>query len=178
MLIARLTLPVAALIVPGAVGGAGLVLTAAMMRRRPAPAVPWAVFGALTITYAGLVFWVLPVLEQRKVVPDLARWVATQASATDRVATYRLNRWNTAFRFYVGRHVAMIDAPDEASALFKGTEPFYCTMPAALYEQFVAEGAPLRVVYEREGMWATSGRELWRSRAPLTRFVVVTRASR
>jgi 4-amino-4-deoxy-L-arabinose transferase-like glycosyltransferase len=177
MLIARLALPVAALIVPGAVGGAGLALTAAMMKRRRAPAVPWVVFGALTITYAGLVLWVLPALEQRKVVPDLARWVATQASTTDRVATYRLNRWNTAFRFYVGRHVAMIDAPDEASALFKGNEPFYCTMPAALYEQFVAEGAPLRIVYEREGMWATSGRVLWRSRVPLTRFVVVTRAS-
>ena len=176
MLIARLALPAAALIVPGAVGGAGLMLTAAMMRRRRAPAVPWVVFGALTITYAGLVLWVLPALEQRKVVPDLARWVATKASATDRVATYRLNRWNNAFRFYVGRHVAMIDAPDEASALFKGSEPFYCTMPAALYEQFVAEGAPLRIVYEREGMWATSGRVLWRSRVPLTRFVVVTRA--
>ena len=176
MLIARLALPVAALVVPGAVGGAGLLLTAAMMKRRRAPAVPWVVFGALTITYAGLVLWVLPALEQRKVVPDLARWVATRASTTDRVATYRLNRWNTAFRFYVARHVAMIDAPEEASALFKGNEPFYCTMPAALYEQFVAEGAPLRVVYEREGMWATSGRVLWRSRVPLTRFVVVTRA--
>ena len=64
-------------------------LTAAMMKGRRAPRVPWAVFGALTITYAGLVLWVLPALEQRKVVPDLARWVATQATTTDRVATYR-----------------------------------------------------------------------------------------
>ena len=70
----------------------------------------------------------------------------------------------------------MIDAPDEASALFKGTEPFYCTMPATAFDQFVAEGAPIRIAYEREGMWATSGRALWRSRVPLTRFVVATRA--
>ncbi len=51
-------------------------------------------------------------------------------------------------------------------------------MPATSYDEFVAEGAPLRIVYEREGMWATSGRVLWRSRVPLTRFVVVTRATR
>ena len=56
MLIARLALPVAALVVPAAVGGAGLVLTCGVtVKRRPAPAVPWVVFGALTVTYAGLV---------------------------------------------------------------------------------------------------------------------------
>jgi hypothetical protein len=71
----------------------------------------------------------------------------------------------------------MIDAPDEALALFKGTEPFYCTMLGTSYDEFVAQGAPLRLVYEREGLWATSGRVLWRSRVPLARFVVVTRAN-
>jgi len=34
---------------------------------------------------------------------------------------------------------------------------------------------PLKKVYMREGMWATSGRVLWRRRLPPTRFVVVTR---
>jgi 4-amino-4-deoxy-L-arabinose transferase-like glycosyltransferase len=178
MLVARLALPASALVVPAAVGAAGLALTIGVSARgQLAPRVPWAVCGALTVTYAGVVLWVLPALEQRKVVPDLARWVATQASTTDRVATYRLNRWNTAFRFYVSRHVEMIDAPDEASALFRGPENFYCTMPGTAYDEFVAGGAPLRIVYEREGMWATSGRALWRSRVPLARFVVATRAN-
>jgi 4-amino-4-deoxy-L-arabinose transferase-like glycosyltransferase len=178
MLIARLALPMAALVVPAAVGGAGLMLTTGVtMSKGRTPAVPWVVFGALTVTYAGLLLWALPALEQRKVVPDVARWVATRASPTDRVATYRLNRWNTAFRFYVARHVSMIDAPDEASALFKGSERFYCTMLGTSYDEFVAQGAPLRILYEREGMWATSGRVLWRSRVPLVRFVVVTGAA-
>lgn len=177
MLMARLALPAAALVVPAAVGGAGLVFTMDVTVRRRLPTVPWAVFGALAVMYAGLVLFVLPALEQRKVVPDVARWVASYALPVERVATYRLNRWNTAFRFYVGRHVAMIDAPDEALALFKGTEPFYCTMLGTSYDEFVAQGAPLRVVYEREGLWATSGRVLWRSRVPLARFVVVTRAN-
>jgi hypothetical protein len=120
----------------------------------------------------------MPALEQRKVVPDVARWVAAHASATDRVSTYRLNRWNTAFRYYVDRHVAMIDAPDEALAMFTGNEKFYCTMMGTAYDEFVARGAPLRILYEREGMLATSGRVLWRSRPPLGRFVVVTRDDR
>ena len=38
------------------------------------------------------------------------------------------------------------------------------------------KGVPLRVVYRREGLWATSGRALWRRRIPPTQFVIVTRA--
>jgi 4-amino-4-deoxy-L-arabinose transferase-like glycosyltransferase len=177
LLVVRLALPAPAIVVPIAVGLAGLSLTSSVtVGRQRLPSVPWVVLGAITVTYAGLVLWALPALEQRKVVPDVARWVATHASSTDRVSTYRLNRWNTAFRFYVDRHVAMIDAPDEALAMFAGTEKFYCTMMASAYDEFVARGAPLRILYEREGMLATSGRVLWRRQVPLARFVVVTRA--
>jgi 4-amino-4-deoxy-L-arabinose transferase-like glycosyltransferase len=176
-LIARLALPIAALTVPIAVGLAGAIVTLRVsVRAERLPAAPWAVVGALTFVFAGLGMWVLPALEQRKVVPDVARFVAGRATTTDRVATYRLNRWNTAFRFYVSRHVAMIDAPDQALALFNGREPFYCTMSGAAFDEFLERGARLRIVYEREGMSATSGRVLWRRQVPLTRFVVATRA--
>jgi hypothetical protein len=176
VLVVRLELPQAALLVPLAMGAAGVAMTVSVKKRgaRP-PSVPWIVVGAMTITYGGVLLWVLPALERQKVVPDVARWVATQANGTDRVASYRLNRWNTAFRFYVGRHVTMIDAPDEARALFNGDEPFYCTMLESAYDSFVAAGVPLRIVYERDGMWMTSGRALWRRKLPPTRFVVVTR---
>ena len=40
------------------------------------------------------------------------------------------------------------------------------------YDELVARGVPLQVVYAREGMWATSGRALWRRSVPATRFVV------
>jgi 4-amino-4-deoxy-L-arabinose transferase-like glycosyltransferase len=177
LLSARLELPRAAFVVPGIVGLAGIVTVMGvnLQGRRP-PAIPWMVFAALTVTYAGVVLWVFPALEQQKVVPDVARWVMARATSSDRIATYRLNRWNNAFRFYVARHVAMIDAPEEATSLFNGAEPFYCTMLGSAYDELVAQGAPLRIVYEREGLWATSGRALWRRRAPLTRFVVVTRS--
>ena len=177
LMIARLALPAAAIVVPLVMGLAGAAVSAQMNLSggRP-PRAPWIVIGAMTVTYAGLVFWVMPALEQRKVVPDLARWVAGHATASDRVASYRLNRWNTVFRFYVDRHVWMIDAPGEARTLFGGAEPFYCAMLAPAYEEFLAQGVPLRIVYQEEGMWATSGRALWRRRIPPTRFVVVTSA--
>jgi len=176
-LLARLDLPTTAVAVPAIVtlAGAFVTIRANLWRQGP-PRVPFIVLTAMTATYAGIVLWVMPALEHRKVVPDVARWVAAQASTTDRVATYRLNRWNTAFRFYVDRHTAVLESPDEARDFFERPEPFYCTMLAPAYEEFVAQGVALRVAYMREGMWATSGRTLWRRRIPPAQFVVVTRA--
>lgn len=176
-LIARLELPPAAMIVPAGMTIAGFVVTAHISVRggRP-PRVPSMAVVAMMVTYAGIVMFVMPALETRKVVPDVARWVATQAGSGDRLATFQLNRWNTAFRFYVDRHTTMLDGPDEAIAFFNSAEPFYCVMLGPAYQEFVERGAPLKVVYTREGIWATSGRALWRRRLPPTRFVVVTRA--
>jgi hypothetical protein len=177
MIVARTVLPLVALLVPVAMGVAGVSVIAGINLHggRP-PRMPWIVVGAMTITYGGLVLWALPAVEQQKVVPDVARWVARRAAGNDRVASYRLNRWSTSFRFYVGRHVSIIEIEkkDEARALLTGPEPFYCAMLGTAYDEFVAQGLPLRVVYEREGMWATSGRALWAGPAPPARFVVVT----
>ncbi len=176
-LIARLELPAAAIIVPVALIVAGaLVSVRGNLWLQGPPRVPWIILSAMTITYAGIILWVMPSLEHRKVVPDIARFVASRASATDRVATYRLNRWNTAFRFYVDRHTEVLDSPDTARAFFERPEPFYCAMPEPAYEEFVAQGVPLSRMYMREGMWATSGRVLWRRRLSPARFVIVTRA--
>jgi hypothetical protein len=176
LLVARLELPAATLLIPIAVAAGGAALLIQSMRGHRAPAIPLVVIGALTATYAGLIGLVIPQFEAKKVVPDVARYVAGHATASDLVATYRLNRWNTAFRFYIDRHVTMIDRPDEARRLIAGTVPFYCTILRSSYETFVAEGLPLRMVYRREGMWTTSGRALWRGQPSLAQFVVVTRA--
>jgi 4-amino-4-deoxy-L-arabinose transferase-like glycosyltransferase len=176
-LIARLDLPWAAAVVPIALTLAGVVLTAlANVRGAYPPKVPWLVTIAMIVTYSGLIVFVLPALEQRKVIPDIARWVATRAQPTDRIASYRLNRWTPAYRFYVGRHVSFLEDPAEAEAFFKAPQPFYCVMRRNTYDEFVAEGARLQIVYEREGMSATSGRALWRTYTPMTRFVVAAPA--
>ena len=171
----RLALPAGAAVVPAALIATGAVAgVASVLRRAHPPRVPWLVTGALITSYAGLILFVLPAFEERKVVPDVAGWVASHAQPSDRIASFRLNRWNPAYRFYVGRHTAFLDDAAEAAAFFRSAQPFYCVMRGSDYDELVARGVPLTVVYEREGMWATSGRALWRTAAPLARFVVVS----
>jgi hypothetical protein len=175
-MIARLELPDGAIAVPVVMLVAGALITArASLGNWPAPRVPWIALAACTMTYAGVIVWVLPALEQHKVVPDVARWVAAHAPATGRVGLYRLNRWSNAFRFYVDRHATHLESAAEAKQFFEQPDSFYCVMLGPIYEEFVAQGIPLEIVYERDGMWATSGRALWRRRIPPTRFVVVSR---
>jgi hypothetical protein len=121
--------------------------------------------------------WVVPAFEERKVVPDIARWVATHADQGDRVGTYILNRWNAAFRFYSGRHTTVLQGPDTAPFFFDAPEPFFCVMLEPAYEAFIARGIPLQVLYSKDGIWATSGRALWRQKDRSARFVVVARAA-
>jgi 4-amino-4-deoxy-L-arabinose transferase-like glycosyltransferase len=177
-MIVRLALPATAASVPVlmAIAGATITVRTNIVASRRVPRVPWMALAAVTAAYAGIVFWVFPALEARKVVPDLARWVAAQSGPGDRVASYRLNRWSTAFRFYANRHTTMLETPHEALAFFERPGPFYCAMLEPAYQEFVAAGVPLMMVQEREGMWATSGRILWRRKVPPTRFVIVTRA--
>lgn len=175
-LIARLELPPAAIVAPIAITLAGVLLTAIVnIRSAFPPAIPWIVMTAMTITYAGIVGFVMPALEERKVVPDVARWVSSRTQE-QRIATFGLNRWEPSFRFYVGRHTTFLDDPVTAERFFYAPGAFYCAMNRRAYDEFVADGVPLTIVYQREGMWATSGRVLWRRRVPPVRFVVVERA--
>jgi hypothetical protein len=167
-------LPPAATVVPVAMLVAGAYVTVhASFSKRTVPQVPWVTLTAFVVTYAGVILWVMPALEAQKVVPDVARWTASHAAPDTRVATYRLNRWSNAFRFYVDRHAPHLDVPEQAIALFGAPEPFYCVMPGYVFDEFAALGVPIEPVYEREGMWVTSGRALWRRALPPTRFVVV-----
>jgi 4-amino-4-deoxy-L-arabinose transferase-like glycosyltransferase len=161
-------------IVPAALFGAGIMITINDLRGATPPSVPWRVLSAMLATYAGLILFVLPSFEQRKVVPDVAQWVAARAQPTDRIASYRLNRWNPVYRFYAGRHMTFLESHAEAAAFLKQREPYYCMMRREAYDELVAQGLELKILHEREGMWATSGRALWRSKNRLTRFVVVS----
>ena len=174
-LLSQLDLPAPALVIPAVVITSGIVLIARTSTRSwNLPSVPWLALGAVTTIYAGILLFVIPALERQKVIPDVARFVASRAEPGTRVASYQLNRWNTAFRFYVHRHVTMLDSDDKMLEFFKVAEPFYVVMLKEGYDEFVAKGIPLKEVYAREGMWATSGRALWRRALPPTRFVVVT----
>lgn len=176
-LVARLELSRYAIAVPVALTLAGIALTVlANLRGGLPPRAPWIVMSALFVTYVGLVAFVMPALDRRKVVHDMAQWIAIERqrdAAPTRIATYHYP--NSAFRFYVDQHVTFLDEPNQARAFFDAPDRFYCLMRKAAFDEFVAQGVPLTVVYEREGMATTSGRVLWRNRLPETRFVLATR---
>ena len=44
---------------------------------------------AMLVTYAGLILFVLPAFEPHKVIPDVARWVASRAQPDDRITRLR-----------------------------------------------------------------------------------------
>ena len=178
-LVERLDLPRAAIVVPIVITAAGVALTTfanlrVRMGMRP-PVIPWFGIIALGVTYAGIVLFVMPALEQHKVIPDVAQYVASHAPREARVASFRLNRWTPALRFYVDRPMTYLEDAGEAEVFLRRPQPFYCVMRRPAFDEFVAHGLPLTIVYERAGMWATSGRALWRRKETPARFVVVTR---
>ncbi|HXD74502.1 MAG TPA: glycosyltransferase family 39 protein [Vicinamibacterales bacterium] len=175
-MIARLDLPNAAIAAPLLMLAAGIFVTSRIsFGRRQLPRTPWVTLTAMVATYAAVIVWVLPALERQKVVPDVARWVNEHAGPDVRVGTYRLNRWSNAFRFYVDHHTSHMDGIEEARTFFAGPTPAYAVTTRQFLYELAGAGIPLQVDYEREGMWVTSGRALWRRREPPTRFVVVSR---
>jgi len=174
-LVVRLDLPPLAMLIPFALTLAGIAMIAGLVVRGRLPQIPWLVTVALMVTYVGLVHFVMPAIERQKVVDDVAAWVAGEAGPDAVIASYRLNRWNPSFRFHVGRHVEFLENPHEAEALFASSEPYFCIMRRDALDEFVARGVKLDVRLERRGMWATSGRVLWRNQIPTARFVVVTK---
>ena len=178
LILDRLNLPRSALWMAAYIGVAGVVVTVRSIGRSPLPEAPWISASAMGVLYAGVLLWVVPAFEERKVVPDIARWVAAHAGERDRIGTYSLSRWNTAFRFYVARDTSVLQGLDTASEFFHRPEPFFAVMLEPAYNELVSRGVPLRVVYVREGMWVTTGRALWRQKEAPTRFVVVARALR
>jgi len=174
LMVVRLALPAGAMVVPAAMIACGAALTV-QLAVRGAPRVPYLAIAPLVVVYAGVILYVLPALEARKAVPDLAAFVASRADATDRIASYRLNRWTPAYRFYVGRHTTFLDDPAQAVAFFSDGQPFYAAMRRDGFDELVARGAPLRIAYERDGMAVTSGRALWRTPEAPVRYVVAVK---
>ncbi len=168
----RLALPPLFLTIPAGIMAFGALTV--WQDRRPSAAPSFALT-ALALLYVGVIVFVLPALEQGKVIPDLARWVQAHAGPADRIGTFRLSRWNPAFRFYVSRPVTMFDSDDDAGRFFAAPTPAYCVMTEELFALLTQAGAPIEAVYKRSGVWVTSGKLLWRARGQPTVFVVVRR---
>ena len=166
-------LPMVAWTVPVVWCGLGLVHTVRGARAaKDAAVVTAAAFGTFYLIAVGVI---LPRIEEQKVVADVGRWVVSQTTTETQVCSYRLNRWNNSLLFYAERQVTITDEPERVRSLTSAGTPYLCVMTASARDELTARGMDLPVLYQRDGLWATSGRALRRSRGALTSFVVTGR---
>lgn len=179
MALRLLDLPGAFLVTPVALLALGLLATVRYGRRRTAPPeYPVAAIVAMGVIYASALVWVVPRMEELKVVPRVARWVAHRATPGERIAAVHMNRWKPAYRYYVDRHVTFLDSDEDARRFFADPVPHYSVMTEERWRELQEAGVPLQVVHRQDGWWATSGRMLWRRPGRLTTFVVATNPGR
>lgn len=173
LLVVRLALPPASLMLPVAFVTAGVVLTGP--RRAQRADSPWIAAAAFGVLYLVVLSWVVPSLEQQKVVADLARAVPTVGGRAPRLCTYQLNRWTNSFLFYTKQRAAVLDEPGAFARFVKEDGPFFCVVPESSIGELDSVQARFRVTRRAEGLWATSGRALWKKRGAPTAFLVVER---
>ena len=141
---------------------------------RPA-AVPYIAVAGLLACYASVITIGLPAFEELKPTRRLARMVAMTAGADDHVGMFRLNRWSSSWRFYVGRHSERLETDADLHRFFATPGRHYCAMLRTDYDRLAEQGFRLRIVRQEEGLFTTTGRTLRRGAAARRdAFIVVT----
>jgi len=170
-----LDLPPTIELIPIALIAAGLAIVAQVGNTwRPAPA-PFAAIGGLLVAYAVVLTVALPVLEQMKPTRRLAQIVSTTAQPEDHVATFRMNRWRSSWRFYVDRHADNLETPADLEHFLARPGRHYCAMMRQDYDNLGLADLGLRVIHEERGLFTTTGRGLRAgNKSPDNRFIVVS----
>ena len=170
-----LDLPSVARVLPMALIAAGIAMFGQVARCWRPAASPFAALAGLLTAYAVVLVVGLPAFEQVKPTRRLARIVAHAARPEDHVGMYRLNRWSSSWRFYVGRHSERLETDAELVEFFSRPGHHYCAMLRHDYDRLAADGLRLRVIYEETGLFTTTGRSL-KSGAAARKdgFIIVT----
>ena len=170
-----LDLPTAARLLPIALLASGLAMLGQIGRQWRPSAVPYIAVTGLLACYALVITIGLPAFEELKPTRRLARMVATTAAADDHIGMFRLNRWSSSWRFYVGRHSERLETDADLHRFFATPGRHYCAMLRREYDRLAADGFRLRIVHQEEGLFTTTGRALRRGAAARRdAFVVVT----
>jgi hypothetical protein len=77
--------------------------------------------------------------------------------------------------FYTKQRAAVLDEPDAFARFVNEDGPFFCVVPESSIGELDSVQARFRVTRRAEGLWATSGRALWKKRGAPTAFLVVER---
>jgi hypothetical protein len=166
----------AAWLIPAALLVGGLAFTVlSCLRRRHVMALATLLAVIVGVAHLGLLEGVLPALEREKPARELAGWMAAHAGPSDVVATYQLNRWTFAWRFYVNRPALLLEHHDHLIAAMNRATRVYCAMREERLHELRARGLRLRVVFERTGLSSTTRRGRFLRLEPrFQRFVVVS----
>jgi 4-amino-4-deoxy-L-arabinose transferase-like glycosyltransferase len=162
----------------GLVAGSLFSLVQAFSQRFTLPRLPIFVLAGLLLLYSSTIVDGFPAFERAKPVRELASWVTTHSSPSDRVASFRLSRWSSSWRFYIDRPSPVLETPDQVRQFFDTPGNAYCLMLEQDYWQLREAGLPLRVIHQRDGLFTTTGRALRRAegrRSGWRWFVIVTR---
>jgi len=169
-----LDLPAEARLLPIVLLASGLAMLG-QVGREWRPALPYVAVTGLVACYAVVITIGLPAFEELKPTRRLARMVATTASANDQIGMFRLNRWSSSWRFYVGRHSERLETDADLHRFFATPGRHYCAMLRTQYDRLAAQGFRLRIVHEEKGLFTTTGRALRRGAAARRdAFIVVT----
>jgi 4-amino-4-deoxy-L-arabinose transferase-like glycosyltransferase len=168
-------LPAESRLLPIVLLACGLAMLGQIGRHGRPAAVPYIAVTGLLACYALVITIGLPAFEELKPTRRLARLVATTAGADDHIGMFRLNRWSSSWRFYVGRHSERLETDADLHRFFATPGRHYCAMLRRDYDRLVADGLQLRIVHQEEGLFTTTGRALRRGAAAgRDVFIVVT----
>jgi hypothetical protein len=171
-----LTLSGFSVLLPIALILGGLASIARIIRARPGvPAAPLWPIATLVAGYAVVILVALPAFEEAKPIGRLAQTVAAHIGDNDAIGMFRLNRWSGSWRYYVNRHTVRLETLEDVMAFFSMPGGHYCAMPRSDFDELVGLGMRLHIIYEQEGLFTTTGRNLRAgARARRERFVVDT----
>jgi 4-amino-4-deoxy-L-arabinose transferase-like glycosyltransferase len=162
----------------GLAAGGLLSLVQAFSQRFTLPRIPIFVLAALLLLYSSTIVDGFPAFERAKPVRELASWVAAHSSPSDRVASFRLSRWSSSWRFYIDRPSPELETPEQVRQFFDAPGNAYCLMLEQDYWQLREAGLPVQVIHQRDGLFTTTGRALRRAegrRSGWRWFVIVTK---
>ena len=170
-----LELPAGARLLPIVLLASGLAMLGQIGREWRPAAAPYVAVTGLLACYALVITIGLPAFEELKPTRRLARMVATTAGADDHIGMFRLNRWSSSWRFYVGRHSERLETDADLHKFFATPGRHYCAMLRTDYDRLAEQGFRLRIVHQEEGLFTTTGRTLRRGAAARRDvFIVVT----
>lgn len=170
-----LDLPGTSRLLPIALIAAGLAMAGQIARNWRPSSIPFAPVAGLLAAYAVVITVGLPAFEQMKPTRRLARFVAENARPEDHVAMFRLNRWSSSWRFYLGRHSESLETPADLRRFFALPGRHYCAMMRRDYDRLSAEEKGFRVIHQEPGLFTTTGRALRSgARGRNDQFIVVS----